>query len=292
MKIVAAVLSLMTILISMPFAYGQGNSISTEFSVNLKNQIKQSKLYYPKSVKRYYDQNGFQPMWTKNKEQLKQTWEAMMLLDCVLQYGLSYADYHPRELIYDNLRTIINNPDTGNIAEQVRFDVLLTDAIITLMNHLHYGKFNPDFSAKRLDGITKTTEFNTVVKLTKARGDINFIEAILTAQPKSKTYVHLQSYMRLIKGQYVGDCYETPESETRKVAINMERLRWAEAYTERGGHQRVPYLTCEIKDGLPVFYEDIRHLDESLEAAMYPMNKRQPLKRSVPALSDIHLKKE
>lgn len=293
MKIVAAILCWMTMLIGMPsFVYGQGNSISKELSAQLKSQTRQSKLYYPKSVNRYYHQNGFQLMWIKSKDGAKQTWEAMMLLDCVLQFGLSHADYHPKELIYDELRTMINSPEKVSVGAQARFDVLLTDAIITLINHLHYGKLNPDFSAKKIDGITKTTGFNAVLELTKARLEPDFMTAILTAQPKSKAYVSLQSYMRLIKGQYVGDCYEIPESAVRKVAINMERLRWEESYIKRNGYKKVPYLTCEIKDGLPVFYEDVRHLDESLEAAMYQTNKHQPLKRSVPALPDIHFKKE
>jgi len=33
--------------------------------------------------------------------------------------------------------------------------------------------------------------------------------------------------MRLWTGLYTGDCYEIPESDIRLLAINMERLRWA-----------------------------------------------------------------
>lgn len=139
MKIVAAILCSMTTLIGIAASvYGQGNSISMELSAQLKNQTRQSKLYYPKSVNRYYHQNGFQLMWIKSKDQAKQTWEAMMLLDCVLQFGLSHADYHPKELIYDDLRTMINSTGKVTVGAQTRFDVLLTDAIITLVNHLHY----------------------------------------------------------------------------------------------------------------------------------------------------------
>lgn len=293
MKIAAVVLCWMTMLIGIsPLAYGQGNSTSMELSVQLKNQTRQSKLYYPKSVRRYYHQNGFQLMWIKNKDQAKQTWEAMMLLDCVLQFGLSHADYHPRELIYDKLRTMINEPGEIAIGAQARFDILLTDALITLVNHLHYGKLNPYFSEKRIDELTKTAEFNAVDELTKARLKADFTTAISTVQPKSKAYADLQSYMRLIKGQYVGDCYQTPESEVRKIAINMERLRWVESYTIQTGRKKVPYLTCEVKDGLLVFHDDIRHLDESLEAAMYPDIKGKPVKPRTLALPDIRIKKE
>jgi murein L,D-transpeptidase YcbB/YkuD len=293
MKIVAVILCWMTMLFGLvPFTYGQRNSISTELSGQLREPSGQSKLYYPKSVKRLYQQNGFQPLWIKNKEEAKQTWEAMMLLDCVLQFGLSHADYHPHDLIYDKLRTMINEPGGIGIGAQARFDILLTDALITLVNHLYYGKLNPYFSRKRIDGLTKATEFNAVVELIKARQEPDFITAILTVQPKSKAYADLQSYMRLIKGQYVGDCYETPESEVRKIAINMERLRWAESYTKQTGHKKVPYLTCEIKDGLPVFHEDIHHLDEPLEAAMYPGIKSKPLKGKELPFPDIRIKKE
>ncbi|MFA4870136.1 MAG: hypothetical protein WC623_18205 [Pedobacter sp.] len=292
-KIVAVILCWITMLIGIvPFTYGQGNTISKELSGQLKNQTSQFKLYYPKSVKRYYHQNGFQLIWIKNKNEAKQTWEAMMLLDCVLQFGLSHADYHPQELIYDNLRTMINNPEKVPVGAQARFDVLLTDAIITLINHLHYGKLNPEFSSKKIDGINKTTGFNAVVELTKSRLEPDFMAAILTAQPKSKAYVDLQNYMRLVKGQYVGDCYQTPESEVRIIAINMERLRWAESYTKQTGNKTLPYLTCEIKDGLPVFHKDVRHLDASLEAAMYPAIKHKPLKIKALPLPDIRLKKE
>jgi murein L,D-transpeptidase YcbB/YkuD len=54
----------------------------------------------------------------------------------------------------------------------------------------------------------------------------DFMTAILDVQPKSKAYADLQKYMTLIRGQYLDDCYTVPEGEIRKVAINIERLKW------------------------------------------------------------------
>ncbi|MGY4386476.1 hypothetical protein ACVWYN_003531 [Pedobacter sp. UYP24] len=99
--------------------------------------------------------------------------------------------------------------------------------------------------------------------------------------------------MKLIKGQYVGDCYEIPESEVRKIAINMERLRWWEFNGKKDQLRKKPYLTCEIIDGLPVFHKDILHLDVALEAAMYTRGKRLlPNRKKLPVLPNIHLKKD
>lgn len=293
MKTVSAIFFLLVpLLLILKPSQGQSVSFSRELSAQLNDRTKQSKLYYPKSVKRYYQQNDFKPAWIKNKDQPKQTFSAMMLLDCVLQFGLAHVDYHPDELIYDNLQTMIDTPEKVSVQQRARFDILLTDAIITLINHLHYGKLNPDYSAKRIDGLINLSGFNAITELTKANGEGDFMDAILTAQPKSKAYADLQRYMRLVKGQNAGDCYEVPESEMRKVAINMERLRWWE-FGGKNAHQRkTPYLTCKIKDGLPVFNEDIRKLDPALEAALYNTAKQLPKKKIPLILPNIHLKKD
>jgi murein L,D-transpeptidase YcbB/YkuD len=255
--------------------YGQDVTISKVISSQLGNKNERSKLHFPKSVKRLYALNGLQLTWlTKQRE--KQTFEAMMLLDCVLHYGLAHGDYHPDFLVYDNLQQMINTSGSINTADKVRFDIRLTDAIITLISNLHYGKLNPQLTVKRVDGIDKIKGFDIVTQLRTALNSANFTMNLEAMQPKSKAYHDLQGYMRLIKGQYVGDCYQVPESSVRKVAINMERLRWWENNGHNSSSVKGIYLTCVIKDGLPVFYPDTRYLDPSLEAAMY--NKAKPAK--------------
>ena len=272
-------------------AKSQQVHVSQLLSADLNNRVKQSKLYFPKSVKRYYAQNGQQLSWI-NKKHEKQTFEAMLLLDCVLHYGLAHGDYHPAILTYDGLQDMLNSPDSVDAVKKVGFDIYLTDALITLINHLHYGKLNPTFSVKQRDELKKIKNFDVVNQLQKAIESIDFLGHIQSAQPKSKAYNDLQSYMRLIKGQYVGDCYEVPESEVRKIAINMERLRWRENGTRNFDNLKDVYLTCIIKDGLPIFYKDTRHLDKALEAAMY--NTNQPLTSKIKVikqLPQIQLKK-
>lgn len=184
-------------------------------------------LYYPGSVKRFYEANNGEAAWVKEQSNPKQTWEAMMLLDCVLQYGLFHNDYHPKELLYTPLHTMLEEPGKIGNSQKAKFDILLTDALITLMNNLHYGKLNPLYSADKID-VGLMLPFHAENALIDARQQKNFMDAVLSAQPKTKQYAAMQDRMRLLKGQYQEDCYDVPESEVRKIAINMERIRWAE----------------------------------------------------------------
>ena len=54
----------------------------------LNNSNAGKALYYPNTVKRFYDASNGQVAWVKEQSDSRQTWEAMLLLDCVLQYGL------------------------------------------------------------------------------------------------------------------------------------------------------------------------------------------------------------
>ncbi|MEN0054229.1 MAG: L,D-transpeptidase family protein [Mucilaginibacter sp.] len=196
-------------------------------AVEIKKQLQSAPgLYYPKSVLRFYSRSDFQPSWIKQQGGMGPAWQAMLMIDCVLQFGLSHDDYHPKELTYPRLHSILDTPEKVKIAEQARYEILLTDAVLTLMNHLHYGKLNPEFSATRIDS-GQSGKFNADVYLASAMKQKDILGAIANAQPQNELYAALQRRMHLLKGQYDGDCYEVPVAEVRKIAINMERLRWA-----------------------------------------------------------------
>jgi murein L,D-transpeptidase YcbB/YkuD len=182
-------------------------------------------LYYPNSVKTFYQKRNFNSPWIKPQSGTGSTWQAMLLIDCVLQFGLSRDDYHPHELNYDDLHNILEKPGTITIKRQARFDIILTDALLNFINNLHFGKLNPDYPAKKIDSLT--TGFRAEKALTDAIMEKDFMNAIGDVQPKSKEYTEMQHHMRLWTGLYTGDCYEIPESDIRLLAINMERLRWA-----------------------------------------------------------------
>lgn len=226
-----------TLLVVTSQAYGQDSRVSDRLADQLAKDSKETELYFPASVKRFYVKNRFQAAWIKPQDGMGKTWQAMLLLDCVLQFGLAHADYHPSNLSYDTLHTMLEEPDKLGADVKARFDILLTDAMITFMNHLHYGKFNPYYTPETIDR-GKDVPFLAVNKLKEALLEKD-VGGVLDVQPKSKMYQELQEYLRLVKGQYVGDCYEMPEGDVRLAAINMERLRWAEI-------DSTPYLQVNI----------------------------------------------
>ncbi|SMC95003.1 L,D-transpeptidase scaffold domain-containing protein [Pedobacter nyackensis] len=203
-------------------------------------------FHFPKSVTRFYNQRDFQPAWVTAQNDEDKTWEALQMLDCVAQYGLQYTDYHPKELLYSRMHDMFDIPSKVSSLDKARYDMLLTDAVITFINHLHFGKLNPLSKTNRIDG-GQTLGFCADDLLIAAIPQEDFTGAVLGVQPKSRAYFLMQDYMRLLKGQYVGDCYETPEPVVRKLAINMERLRWADADESMGIWINVPSFLLRIK---------------------------------------------
>lgn len=231
-------------------------------------------LYYPASVERFYKENGYKLAWIAPDTVKTHAWDAMMLLDCVRQYGLVHDDYHPRELLYDRLHTLIEKPGTD--AEKAYFDILLTDAMIRFLNNLHYGKLNPVYTIKKVD---HGTAFKAERQLSLALAGNNFSETINSAQPKTKLYFDMQYHTRLLVGLRSGDCYVIPKGQERKMAVNLERMRWM---STNGG--RI-HLTCIVRNGMVIYFKDNGNNDKILGDALY---NKMPLQKSSLGLDEIH----
>ena len=218
-------------------AFQTDTALASQIRVQLQVKKKLS-LYFPRSVKRFYASRDFKPVWLiRERGETGHAWQAMLLLDCVLQYGLSHADYHPDELTYGVLHDIAEQSGKIGWEQQARFEIMLTDAMLTLMVHLHYGKLNPELPAVRVDAGRGDLRMETVLAQALSRPNID--ETVLAVQPKGQAYQEMQYWMHKWKGLYLDDCYEVPEASVRKVAINMERLRWAAIGTG-------PYLQVDI----------------------------------------------
>jgi hypothetical protein len=179
-------------------------------------------LNYPHSVARFYKAMGYKLQWVEKNHHNKQIVPAMILLDCVQQFGLNQADFHPGEINYDKLEALKSRTDFSNEKERENFDVDLTDAMITFMNYLHYGKFNTNYNSIKTDW-DSSEDFNTVSKLIAFMDSKDFYTAVTSVQPALKEYDDLQKYMHLVRGQYMGDNYEFPEEKVRGMVINMEQ---------------------------------------------------------------------
>lgn len=199
----------------------------TPVAAMIKSQLLKHRydLYYPLSVTRFYQDNGFKLAFVAPETVKTQAGEAMMFLDCVIQYGLNSSDFHSKILTYDRLDKLAKLTNNEGIRAKVFFDLMLTDAMITLINNLHYGKLNPYHSTGEIDsGIGPDSATKNMLQYATAQND--FTAAVELAQPKSVAYNNLQRHMHLLTGLNTLDCYDIPDSTIRTMAINMERLRW------------------------------------------------------------------
>ena len=209
---------------ALPAKTDKDTSISAEIKVQLGDFKKADVFHFPHSVFHFYRYHNFQPVWVKPGDDPKHTWEGVMLINCVLQFGLCHADYHPKEIDYTRLRTILEHPEQVNNNEKARCELMITDALITFINHLHYGKLNPYITMAKIDAGTDTS-FNAGKVLALALRRPHFMSTITDVQPKIKAYTELEEQMREVT-QLQQDCDTLPDPKVRKMAINLERMRW------------------------------------------------------------------
>lgn len=208
----------------------EGEKVHEVMSQETKRQLLECKdmLNFPKSVERFYAGRLYQLAWVAKSNHNRQLAPAMLILDCVKQYGLTMDNFHGNNLLYKQIEIFAQEPEMLSGSQRAIFDVLMTDAMLTFMNYLHYGQFNPTLTPLAVDE-GKLGDFNAVHKLYTLMESRDFYNDIASVQPLSKEYDELQEYMHLVRGQYLEDSYEFPEKSVRKMTINMERLRWSNA---------------------------------------------------------------
>jgi murein L,D-transpeptidase YcbB/YkuD len=224
---------------TVKISFQRTDSLSAQLSMQLNSPAMVQRFNFPKTVKRFYEQSKMEPNWLRSEENAGPTVMAMLLLDCVKQYGLQPRDYHPNVLTYEKMHNLFSGNPQISAVQKIEFELMLTDAMISLINNLHYGAFNPTLNRFSIDNGVKEG-LKADVFLHAATNSPNLRETILTVQPKIDQYKQLQSYMKLIMGQYTCDSYETPEQEIRTIAINMERLRWMGMENKSYLHVNIP----------------------------------------------------
>ncbi|KPE52749.1 L,D-transpeptidase family protein [Chryseobacterium indologenes] len=199
----------------------QDMKIAQEIPSLLKDNVTLSKLHYPKSVARFYARNNSEYAWI-TAQRSDQSEIAMLLLEYSYRFGLSLSDYHWDAISLQKLRKLRDTSAETNQEEKALFDILMTDALITFINNLHLGKYNPFYDSLYIDS-NDINGFRSEDILMNTRQETDFLTTILEVQPKIKAYVDFQNYLNALYAE--NDCI-APQREYEKIIINMERLRW------------------------------------------------------------------
>jgi len=207
-----------------------------------EQNVDAEKLNFPRSTFRFYQKYNFQYVWL-NPANAKTLTEAVRLLSCVSSFGLNQQNYHP------DIVAEIQELSAERSNEQK--EVLFSDALITFIEHLHFGVANPDAPAELTDA-NNYKGFKAEDVVAKALKG-NFREVVLKVQPNTQEYILLQSYLDQLTGRFTGECRELTTDTLKLISINLERYRWQndipkEFYVEIN----IPAFLLRIKDKLAV----------------------------------------
>lgn len=224
------------------------DSLDRELHRRLNDIRTLRKMNYPASVQRFYQGKGMIFNWIDGNVNIGATASAMLMLDCVRQFGLERENYHPDIVNYEVMRKAMDGKLSVGTDAKIDFEIFLTDAMISMANHLHYGRFNPVFDRKKIES-GQPIPFRAEEFLLQVAMDNQLMYAISLLQPKMPQYKHLQEYLRLMTGQYTCDSYEVSDQQIKKIAINLERLRWNSTDSTSYLRINIPSFELEYVDG-------------------------------------------
>ncbi|WP_245707173.1 L,D-transpeptidase family protein [Epilithonimonas hungarica] len=218
----------------------QNSDKTTRIATLLQDKTNLSKLYYPKSVLRFYTKDNMGYTWFEGSNS-DQPEIAVLLLGYADQFGLSSSGYHCQELSPEKLMAIIDSKFNDS-DERAWLDILMTDALITFINNLHFGKYNPKYTSSDIDA-GYINGFCSDDKLSFALSQNDFLRTILEVQPQIHAYKQLQDHLNTL---YANDLVNTSQSQIEKIVINMERLRWINTISENYILVNIPSYSLEL----------------------------------------------
>lgn len=203
------------------------------------------------AVQSFYLQRNFAPAWTHPDSGWNHTaTQALSLLKRAPEFGLNPASY-----AWPLLQTL---PDSLQHAASVAgslsgFELRLTDALLRYATHLRYGQLQPfTTSPTELNG--PATE-QSIALLTHAVAAAKFEQAFLECQPASSAYRALQqAWRRTLPADSVLAAQKQPAygnaADFRRVALNLERLRWDIALPDSEAYilVNIPAYSLQIID--------------------------------------------
>ena len=89
-------LSLIWVVLTCDAQTKTDTTVSHEIERQLTAVSSLQSLNFPHTVSRFYRADKFMPALVSRSGNQEAKWQAMLLIDCVLQYGLLPSDFHPK----------------------------------------------------------------------------------------------------------------------------------------------------------------------------------------------------
>ncbi|WP_157807193.1 L,D-transpeptidase scaffold domain-containing protein [Hymenobacter chitinivorans] len=184
-------------------------------------------------VQTFYAQRGFEPAWTDASAGWSSpAREAVQLLGRAREFGLRPATYGHSLLVAlpDSLAAATTTDARSR--QLATFELRLTDALLRYAAHLRAGQLD----ARTLQPVPLGGEAarQATAALEQALAAATLAPALLQGQPRSFTYRQVQQAwsQQLAVTDSLG--LTGNEADFRRVAVNLERLRWETPAADTG----------------------------------------------------------
>lgn len=202
------------------------------------------------AVQTFYSQRNFSAAWTQPEMGWNEAArQALTLLRRAPEFGLDPDTYAWSDLLAlpDSLGRA-----TTMAGSLPGFELRLTDALLRYATHLRHGRLLPG-SLTRIE-LTPTSTLQAAERLQTALGAGTFGPEFLRCQPSTQAYTQLQQAWSARLTQLTDSLQPNwgNAADFRRVALNLERLRWEAAQPDTAEYAlvNIPAYTLQvIKDG-------------------------------------------
>ncbi|GAA4054524.1 hypothetical protein GCM10022409_47000 [Hymenobacter glaciei] len=171
----------------------------------------------------FYRGRAYSPTWCAAYQPSAQGRTALALLTRAEDFGLLPSRYHAGAL--QALADSLAQPGAPERqpAQLARFDVLLTDGLLTFAVHLRRGQLRA-FTPSPLE--KAGVPFAPAAWLARALAAPDFARALLQCQPQQREYQQLQQALARWRRQPAGPDAAQRARRARQMALTLERWRW------------------------------------------------------------------
>jgi murein L,D-transpeptidase YcbB/YkuD len=194
------------------------------------------------AVRSFYASRDFSLFWSNSESYRPSADSLVAAIRKTGTLGLIEEDYHLQaieRILADSIH-----------ADRLRMDVLLTDAFLTLHQHLRKGRLHPA-TFQRFD-LSTTTDAVAIASLERVHGTSISAE-IHSLEPKTVQYRLLKRALSSYRLARKEDSVE--QARARTIALNMERWRWQKAWPDRYVLVNVPAFSLRVFEGDSLWLE-------------------------------------
>lgn len=207
-------------------------------------------LFNKNTVFDFYRRKDFKPVWLADNNFSLRADSMIALIKDARSYGLLPQDYHLHEI-----ESMIGADGFFDKEMHViRADILLSDAFLTMADHLNSGRINKTGDRRLQTNVASDTTLMLLLNNVLAGKGVQ--KVLESQEPRHERYKLLRAELRkLLQTAEPDEQCELLEGKTadtncsRKISIleiNMERWRWNEALPERYILINIPSYTLWV----------------------------------------------